>query len=508
MFLTPKAEPFFGGTYFPARDGDRAGMPGFLTVAQKVQGVWADEPDKIAQDAAVIAEFTKKELETRPELALTPIDAATYDGIQAALQKSFDPKYGGFGYSEENPRMSKFPEPPNLVFLLDRVRRTAGEAEKQKESQTMLAVTLDNILQGGIYDHLGGGFHRYSTDRMWQIPHFEKMLYDNGQLASVYAEAYAQTGREEYARVTRETLEFVLREMTSPEGGFYAALDAESESEEGKFYRWSKEELEAALTPEEFKLAAPIYSFDGEPNFDDHYCLQLSQSWAALAKERETTIEKLHEQLAPVRAKLLAVRNKRPRPLTDDKILTAQNGLMIRGFADAGRILKDPRYLEAASRAAQFALDNLRNEDGRLYRSHAKGQASLNGYLEDYAFLVDGLLALHQATGDAKWLTAADELTVIQLRHFEDEKHGGFFFTAADHEALLARIKEFGDNVQPSANAVAAQNLLTLAAKLEKPAYREAAQRTLKAGAGILQRRPLLSPYLAVVMAKSQDEKK
>lgn len=506
MFLTPSGDPFFGGTYFPARTGDRGRSTGFLTIVERIQQVWEKEPEKVAADAATLTKFVKQELEARPGIALTPLSAETLAGVQSALAERFDAKHGGFGFSEEESQIPKFPEPPNLVFLLDRVRRKTGTEAQQAEALRMLTVTLDHLAQGGIYDHLGGGFHRYSVDRLWRIPHFEKMLYDNAQLASVFAEAYALTGREDDRRIVEETLAFVERELTSPQGGFYSALDAESEHEEGKYYRWTKEELQTLLSAEEFAFASAIYGFAGEPNFDDkYYCLQLSESLSSTAKQQKLTDAQLQTRLAPIKAKLLASRAKRPRPLTDDKILTANNGQMIRGFADAGRILKQPHFVEVASKAADFVLNHLRTKEGRLLRSYAKGQAKLNAYVEDYAFLVDGLLALHAATGDQRWLKEAETLTQKQIELFGDEKQGGFFFTATDHESLLARVKEFNDNVQPAANSVAAMNLLVLAERLKEPKYRELAERTIKASGGLLERSPISSPQLAVAVAKWLD---
>jgi uncharacterized protein YyaL (SSP411 family) len=505
MFLTPDGEPFFGGTYFPARDGDRERATGFLTIVSKVDEVWEKSPEKIEQDAGTLTKFVREQLERTS--AGVPLKLEALDNVHEALWQQFDSKYGGFGFNPDNPATSKFPEPTNFVYLLDRIRRLAGSAEQQAQARTMLTTTLDKIAEGGIYDHVGGGFHRYAVDRRWTIPHFEKMLYDNGQLASVYAEAYGLTKHENYARVARETLDFVLREMTDKQGGFFTALDAESEHEEGKFYRWTKEELAAALTKEEFAFAAPIYLFDRHPNFDEKfYCLQIDESWEALAAARKTTVAKLQERLTPIKTKLLEVRNKRVRPLTDDKILTATNGLMIRGFADAGRILKESKYVAAAEKSATFVLERLRDKDGRLLRSYAGGEAKLNAYLEDYAFFVNGLLALHQATGDQRWLDEAAKLTDLQIKLFADEKQGGFYFTSGDHEKLIARSKDFNDGVQPSGNTVALANLLTLAEKTKKPAYREQAKRTLDAASLLLMRSPLMVPQLAVGAAKLVKE--
>jgi hypothetical protein len=305
------------------------------------------------------------------------------------------------------------------------------------------------------------------------------MLYDNAQLASLYAEAFAFTGSDEYRRVIDELAGFVLREMTDPAGGFFSALDAETDAVEGKFYIWTREELEAALTKDEYALFAAVYGVDGEPNFEhQHYVPQLADGREAIAKARETTVEELEASLAPIRAKLLAERAKRKRPLTDTKILTGWNGMMIRGLADAGRVLKNEQYLDAAKAAATFVLANLRR-DGRLLRTHTAGEARLNAYLEDYVLLADGLIALHQATGDANWLNEAESVTAKQIELFADEKNGGFFYTSSDHEELIAKRKDAFDGPIPAGNAVAARSLVYLAAQTGKQDYRDRAEKTL-----------------------------
>src|SRR5262245_39481614 len=401
MFLTPDGEPFFGGTYFPARDGDRGAATGLFTIIQRVQEVWKEKPDNIRDDAKVIVKYTKAELEGARKAVLTEINEALYLGVLPELAGQFDPKYGGFGFVEEQPQRPKFPEPSNLVYLIDFARRygDSENAERKADAdkaRTMLAATLEKMSLGGIRDHLGGGFHRYSTDRFWRIPHFEKMLYDNGQLASLYAEAAELTGREDFRRVTRELCDFVLREMTDKSGGIYAAIDADSEHEEGKFYRWEKAEVLKLLSAEEAEMFSYVYGLTEDPNFEENfYVPQLGRPLSEIAAGMKTTEAELEKQLTPIRAKLLAARNKRVRPLTDTKILTADNGLMIAGLADAGRILKEPRYVAAATRAADFVLANLRTKEGRLLRTHSAGQAKLNAYLNDYAYLAQGLLALH-----------------------------------------------------------------------------------------------------------------
>ena len=503
MFLTPDGEPFFGGTYFPARDGDRGATTGFFTIVQRVAEVWKEKPDNIKDDAKVIVKYTKAELEGARKAVLTEINQALYLGVLPELADQFDEKHGGFGYVEGQPQRPKFPEPSNLVYLLDFVRRhgDSENAERKAEAgkaRTMLVATLENMSLGGIRDHLGGGFHRYSTDRFWRIPHFEKMLYDNGQLASLYAQAFELTQRADFERIGRELCDFVLREMTDKTGGFYAAIDADSEHEEGKFYRWEKEEVLKLLTADEAELCSKVYGFTEEPNFEEKfYVPQLARPLKELAAGMKTTEAELEKKLAPIRAKLLAARNKRVRPLTDTKILTADNGLMIGGLADAGRILKERRYVAAAEKAATFVLASLRTKDGRLLRTYSGGQAKLNAYLNDYAYLADGLIRLYRATGDKKWLTAADEITARQVEFFADEAGGGFYFTSKDHETLFARAKDPVDGATPAGSSVAALNLLTLARELGKPEYVKHAKGTIESVAAILEASPTAVPLMA-----------
>ncbi len=503
MFLTDAAEPFFGGTYFPARDGDRhEGSTGFLTIVTKVQELWAKDPDQIRGDARTIVKFTKAEMERRRGALTVALDDALLVATQEALAEQFDPKYGGFGYTPDG-RRPKFPEPSNLLFLLDRVRRHGDQQARQ-----MLVKTLDHLALGGIRDHLGGGFHRYSVDRYWTIPHFEKMLYDNGQLASVYAQAHELMGNENYRRVAIELCDFVLRELTDEGGGFYAALDADSEGEEGKFYRWDKAEVERALSAGEFALFAKVYGLDGDPNFDEKfYAPQLSKPLADTAAEMKLTEAALEARLAPIRKKLFLVRAPRIRPLTDTKIITADNGLMIGGLADAGRILQEPRYVAAAEQAAEFVLKNLQTEGGRLLRSYAGGEAKLNGYLNDYAFLAGGLLKLHQATGKARWLDEAAAITAKQIELFSDEKAGGFFFTSRDHEALLARGKDLSDNAIPSGNSASAHNLITLAVATNRPEYLPLASQAIAACVIVTNSSPAAAPQMMTAIPALADAK-
>ena len=381
----------------------------------------------------------------------------------------------------------------------------------------MLITTLEKMAAGGIRDHLGGGFHRYSTDRRWAVPHFEKMLYDNAQLASVYAEAHGLTGREGFRHVAKEILDFVLREMTGPEGGFYSAIDAETGTEEGRYYLWRRDELAGLLDREQFRLLADVYGIGPEGNFEGRHVLLLPRPLEETARARQWTEEQLRQRLEPIHQKLLQVRNRRERPATDTKVLAAWNGLMIRGLADAGRLLHEKRYVLTAEAAADFVLSRLRNPEGRMFRSLAGGRArptfgrdprsvgAPDAYLDDYAFLADGLIALHQATGDGRWLQAADRLTATQIDLFWDDRHGGFFFTARDHETLLARSKDPSDSALPSGNAVSAGNLVYLAGELNQPEYLDRAEQTLRAFAPLLEQSPGAMPRMGASLAAFLD---
>ncbi len=504
MFLTPEAKPLGGGTYFPPRA--KNGLDGFLDVAKRVQGVWTENPERVMKGGEQIASIVKEQLARRGGLPVAP-DAKLAATLKAELADQYDELHGGFGFSETNPRQPKFPEPSNILFLLDRARR-----HRDKAALAMAVGTLEKMDAGGIRDHLGGGFHRYSTDRYWRAPHFEKMLYDNGQLATAYAEAFEITQQPRFRRVTEGILRFVLRELTHKDGGFYSALDAETDEEEGLYYLWKTEELTALLSPEEFKLFADVYGVKTGPNFEGKHILLLPSSLADFAKGRKMSEQELVEKLIPIRDKLLAARGKRPRPLLDTKVLAGWNGLMIRGFADAGRIFKEDHYTAAAARAADFVLKKLRTPEGRLLRTYTAGEAKYNGYLDDYAFLANGLIALHRATGEQRWLDAADQLTATQIKLFWDDRGGGFFFTSSDHEALIARSKGPVDSARPSGNSVSAENLIYLSQALNRPEYLKRAEQTIRAVAAILNRAPTAFPRMTIaveelrrIQTKKQD---
>ena len=492
VFLTPDARPLLGATYFPPRD--RQGQTGLLTVVRRVHEAWTAEPAKWQKTADRLAEFVQDSLRQRPSLGLVKVDAELLDEVQAALAAEYDSQHGGFGFSAANPRKPKFPEPSNLFFLLQRANDGNAQAGK------MLHETLAKMASGGIRDHVGGGFHRYSTDRAWRIPHFEKMLYDNGQLASLYARAYQLEPRDLYKQVVEEILEFVSRELSSAGGGFYSALDAETDGREGEYYVWDAPQIKQLLTATEFGDVARLYGVGGEPNFERRYVLLIDKAPddkpAALDPQRAERLKTIES----ARAKLLAARSARPRPLTDTKILTGWNGLMMRGYADAGRILGQPRYTERARRAAEFVLGSMCDDHGRLYRCFAKGQAKLPAFLDDYALFIDGLLALHEATGERRWLRAADQLTKHQIELFWDERAGGFFYTSREHEQLFARSKIPTDGALPSGNSISASNLIYLARELPHPDYLARAEKTIDSVAPLLKQSPTAAPRMATAL--------
>jgi uncharacterized protein YyaL (SSP411 family) len=490
MFLTPEAKPIVGGTYWPPDDRviDGETVKGFKSILKVMKDVKEKQPKELADQAEEIAKRTQARLEEglHGRAIVTLERKLIADGIDEVIE-GFDGEFGGFGRKARGFRGTKFPMPCYLELLLAEAKRT-----KNNDLSKALALTLGKMATGGIFDQIGGGFHRYSTERTWTVPHFEKMLYDNGQLAEIYARAYETDPKPLYARTIRTTLDFVLRELTAPEGAFYSALDADSEGEEGRFYVWTPKDLEQALpNKDELDFARQLFGVSQGLNFEKKYSiLTMPES----AFEHKWTDVKVAEKIEVVRKKLFDIRAKRERPFLDTKILTAWNGQMIAGFATAGRALKEPKYTQAAAKAADFVLANLRTKDGRLFRTYmtidGKGQARLNGYLDDYAFLVHGLLALHDATNEKRWLDETKTLTDVMVKWHLDEKAGGYFYTSNDHEKLFARSKDQFDGAQPCGNSVAARNLVRLHAKTGDAKYRDLAQKSLETFAGPLKANP------------------
>jgi uncharacterized protein YyaL (SSP411 family) len=474
MFLTPEGIPFYGGTYYPPED--RRGMPGFPRVLISIAEAYQEQREQIANNASTIIEQLNKlnEFTVADELNADILDKAA-----SGIMRAFDTEHGGFG------RAPKFPPAMVLSFLLRQAQRT-----NDKAILAAIELTLSKMARGGMYDQLGGGFHRYSVDEKWLIPHFEKMLYDNALLSRIYLDAYLVTGKEFYRQITTEILDYVGREMTDASGGFYSSQDADSEGEEGKFFVWRPEEIITLLGEADAPLFNRYFDVSEYGNFEHGTsALHIDTELAAVAKLMNVTPERLTAAITRGKQVLFEARERRIKPARDEKILTAWNGLMLRSFAEAARVLKREDYLQIAVRNAEFLTTELKRES-RLLRTHKDGISKLNAYQEDYAYLIDGLLSLYEATFDERWFVAARELADTMLALFWDDTEGGFFFTSHDHEQLIARAKEAYDNATPSGNSVAAAALQRLALFTNEARYRDYAEQTLKLLASQIARFP------------------
>jgi uncharacterized protein YyaL (SSP411 family) len=504
LFLTPDARPLGGGTYIPPAT-DEDGRTGFPDLMRNLVAAWTNPESRktLNDNAAVLVEDLKLSQRPPPNLARPDLKADL--GLQTlqSLQGSFDPEHGGFGFSPRAPQRPKFPVPSKLVFLEYMARE--GSQAQTEEATRMLDLTLDRMAAGGIHDHVGGGFHRYSTDRAWRIPHFEKMLYDNAQLASIYTAAYSRTRQRSHRQVAEGILEFVLREMTDSQGGFHSALDADSDDVEGGYYAWSLDQLQEVLSAGELGICQQVYGVSGTPNFEEGFVLLRTASLQDSAEKLQVSVESLEGSLTEIHRKLLRERMRRKPPARDDKILCGWNGLMIAALAEASVVFERPEYLRAAREAAEFILQRMRQENGRFYRSYCRGEARHDAYLEDYAFLVRGLLALGSATRDQRWFTAARRLTDLQLQLFWDKARGGCFATSTEHETLLIRTKPLVDSVLPSGNSVTAVNLLEIARLSGESEYRSKAESLLREFVPHLAERPESLCHMAVAVLQWQS---
>ena len=470
MVLTPTDHiPFFAGTYFPV--SPRHGLPAFKEILQRVHDFYHEHGDQITMQNNSMLDALASLTQTR--ISDARLNAAPLDQARKQLAQQFDRQHAGFG------KAPKFPHPTNLERLLHHWAGTRAHGQEDKQALHMLHMTLHAMASGGIYDQLGGGFCRYSVDDYWMIPHFEKMLYDNGPLLALYSETYAATGDAVFERIAEETAQWVMREMQSPAGGYYSTLDADSEGEEGKFYVWTPDDVKAILSEDEYAVTRRVYGLDREANFEGHWHLHIFEDLADVAEELKQDVEHAASLLVSARKKLLAAREQRIHPGRDEKILTSWNGLMIKGMACAARYLANADCLASAQGAVDFIRDSLFVE-GRLLATYKDGKARLMAYLDDYAFLLDGLINLLQAKWRQTDLEFAIALAEAILMHFEDIEHGGFFFTAHDHESLIQRPKNFMDEAIPAGNAIASLSLARLGHLLGEQRYLDSAERALR----------------------------
>ena len=471
VFLTPSGEPFYGGTYWPP--APKFQRPGFPQILKAVHEAWTTRNEHVHEQAGKLTAAVR-EMDSFDSSA-SELNAELLPTAEKKLLSSVDQRHGGFGSAP------KFPHPFDLRVLLRCYKRS-----NNADTLAAVTLTLDKMAAGGIYDHLGGGFHRYSTDAMWLAPHFEKMLYDNALLVPAYLEAYQTTGNDEYARIARETLDYTLREMTAPDGGFYSTQDADSEGEEGKFFVWTLDEIREHLGSERAEIFAKAYDVTANGNWEGKTILNRTTHGLGFSDSE-------NDLLADCRQILYDVREQRIKPGRDEKILTSWNGLMIAAMALGARVLGDTRYANAAENSAAFLLDSLCNHDHHLLHSYKDGRARFNAYLDDYACLIDGLVELYQTTFNNRWIEAAVALADRMLEQFADTEHAGFFYTSVDHEQLIVRQKDSQDNATPSGNAMAATALLKLSRLTGRSEWEDVAVRTLEMFAGQMMYAPSAS---------------
>jgi len=480
MFLTPEdRRPFFGGTYFPKEP--RYGMPSFREVLRRVSDYYRAHPREVReQNAALMQVFGELEPAAAAAGALTP---APLEAARAQLGSTFDRQYGGFG------RAPKFPSAVTLELLLSRWHASLAGGAPDAQALAMATLTLRRMGEGGLTDQLGGGFFRYSVDAAWMIPHFEKMLYDNGLLLAAYAQAALATGEAVFARIAEQAAQFALDVFRSGDGGFYSSFDADSEGHEGRYYVWERAEIEAALTAEEYALFAPHFGIDRPPNFEGRYHLHTFRSLEELTAEQQVSTREARARIDSARTRLLARRAQRTPPARDDKILTAWNALMIRGLALAARALEREELAAAAARTLGLIRSQLWRE-GRLLATAKDGAGRLPAYLDDYVYLADAILELQQVRFVGSELAFARELIEVVLDHFGDSERGGFYFTADDHEQLIHRPKSFADDATPAGNGIAARVLQRLGSLYGEPRLIAAAEGVLRAAWDAIERHP------------------
>ncbi len=485
VVLTPDGRPWFAGTYFPK---DR-----LIPLLQELAKVWKEQRPQVEQQAQQFVAAIRKVADPMSDTQqrTVPLGPQVVDRALSFFRSAYDERYGGIGQAP------KFPPHGALSLLLDAQPRSRNLADLG-----LLTHTLDAMGMGGVYDQVGGGFHRYSTDARWFLPHFEKMLYDNAQLLGAYAEAYKLTGYDDYKRIVAEIFGWVRREMTDPAGGFYSALDADSEGVEGKYYVWTYQQVVDVLGEADGDLFAKTYNITREGTYREEATGHATGANIPYLSQPLPKDEKTRAQLSQLRGKLLEVRNKRIRPHLDDKVLASWNGLMIGALAYAGRELGEPAYTQAAVKAADFILTQMRPADGRLYRTWRKGQAKLPAYLDDYAYLVAGLIELHQTTKDARYLDASKALADVMIAEFYDAKEGGFYSTSDDHDTLILRAKELGGGGnQPSGNGVAADALLRLSLVTDDAKYADPAAATLRHFTRVMYAQPHSNEALVLALS-------
>ncbi len=500
VFLTPDQEFFFGGTYWPPKA--RMGMPGFDQVLIGTLNAFKNKREEVVNQSKKITEFLNQSHDAADAQGQAkPLDDAMLIMAAHSLENGFDFQNGGFG---DKP---KFPHAMQLSFLIRLARRWSRRQTPPKDTLTsMVKLNLQKMAWGGIYDHLGGGFARYSVDEHWLVPHFEKMLYDNSLLTTSYVDMFQFSGDTFYENVARETLDYILHDLTDETGAFYSTEDADSEGVEGKFYVWQKAEIEAAIDDEIAPLFCDFYHVTEHGNFEEANILNQTESLEAFAKNRKLDPTELATKFQQAKAALLKIRNLRIRPGLDDKVLVNWNALAITAMARAGAAFNEPRYTAAAGKAAAFVLDTLRREDGRLLHTWRNGNAKLDAYLDDYAGMMVALLTLYQTDFNERWIDEAAGLAKQMVAHFSDDPSGAFYFTADDHEQLIARVKDFQDSSVPSGNALAATGLQMLGRLTGQDQWLERSNKVISAGLNLMRRAPMAAGQMLIAAENMLDQ--
>ena len=486
VFLTPDQKPFYGGTYWPPTA--KMGMPGFDQVIAAVTDAWQNRREQAIEQSQKLTEGIEQYIGRAPESDTVASEQLLLEAA-ARLEHSFDFTHGGFGQAP------KFPHPASLQVLLRVWHRTGRDGLLD-----MVKLNLDKMAAGGIYDHLAGGFARYSVDERWLVPHFEKMLYDNAQLVGIYVDAFCVTNDARYAKVVRETCDYILGYMTDEQGGFHSTEDADSEGEEGKFYVWSPDEIEHILGKDAAEKLCYVYDVTAAGNFEGKSILNLPKTIAQCASLKGWDVDSLKRELAEFRTKLLAARDQRIRPGKDDKILASWNGLMIEAMAKASSALGEPRYLAAAEMAASFVLEHMRTDDGRLFHSWRHGKAKFSGFLDDYACMIDALVSLYQVSSNEPWIDEAFLLAAVVQKHFKDPDGGAYFYTPDDHEDLITRHKDLHDSAVPSGNAKLATAFMRLGKLSGRADLVSAARQIVESNLGLIEQSPQAAGQMMIAL--------
>jgi uncharacterized protein YyaL (SSP411 family) len=495
VFLTPELKPFYGGTYFPPED--KWGRVGFKSLLLRLKDFWQNDRSraKLHQDAETLSQIVEQRTSLSPPIdEEAQLDTGLLTRGVSQLEEDFDDQWGGFSSAP------KFPPSNAILFLLRDYRNTGN-----KRSLEMATFTLDRMSRGGMYDHLAGGFHRYSVDREWQVPHFEKMLYDNAQLAVVYLEAFQVTGNKKYARIAQEIFGYEMTYMTDPSGRIYSTEDADSQGKEGLFYLWKRNELDGILGRRNAEIFSRCYNVKTKGNFSSHEdyhkglnILHIRKEAAAAAEDLSMTEEQMEKTLSGIKTKLCNVRDKRERPGLDDKSITSWNALMISAFARGFQVLENKKYLDAAERAAAFVMDQMRTKKGRLLRTHRAGESKFYAYLEDYAYTIRAFVDLYEAGFDERWVFAAEELSDEMIGQFWEESSASLFNSSHYHDNLIVRTKTTNDSATPSPVGVAVDSFLRLEKLLGREDYGKKARRVLKANLPYMEKAP--QGYLTLLM--------